>query len=137
LGDVGAVEHKQTGGGVVGAEAEPAVTGEQVCGIDHFRPAPGDHCPVEFGEVGVDRRSVGGDLEDWEEALSDLATERRVQLGTTAGAGLGSDRLGLGVLGHRCRVVVPGDRLLAWMMSGISAGKLRRPPTPARKSPIP
>src|SRR3954471_5218215 len=38
LGDVGAVEHQQAGGRVVGAEAEPAVAGEQGCGIDHFRP---------------------------------------------------------------------------------------------------
>ena len=41
LGDVGAVEHQQAGGRVVGAEAEPAVAGEQGCGIDHFRPTPG------------------------------------------------------------------------------------------------
>jgi hypothetical protein len=91
LGDVGAVEHKQAGGRVVGAEAEPAVAGEQGCGIDHFRPTPGDHRLVELGEVGVDRRSVGGDLEDWEEPLGDLATERRVQLGTTGA--LGSARI--------------------------------------------
>ena len=92
--------------------AEPVVSGEQGRGFGHFRPTPGDHRPVELGEVRVDRRRVGGDLENGKDALDDLATERRVQLGTSAWVGLGSDRLHLGVLGHRGQLVVSGDRVL-------------------------